>query len=115
MSAVILLIVLMRIGQAMATAAVLATLCFGLVHALPGNLALNVAAARVGIERVTPEIAARIHRKEGLDRPLIVQYGQWMANLARGDLGRSFLSGKPVAQDLAYHASYTLRLGLAAS
>ncbi len=35
-----------------------------------------------------------------------------MANLAQGDLGRSLLSGKPVAQELAYHAAFTLQLGV---
>jgi len=105
-------IVMLRIGQALATAAVLASLCFVFVHALPGDLALRVAAARVGDERVTPETADRIRREEGLDRPLAVQYGQWMANLAQGDLGRSLLSGKPVKQELAYHAVLTLQLGL---
>jgi peptide/nickel transport system permease protein len=105
-------IILARIGQALATAAVLATLCFAFVHALPGDLALRVAAARVGDERVTPETAERIRREEGLDRPLIVQYGQWMGALARGDLGRSLVSGKPVSEELAYHARFTLQLGL---
>jgi peptide/nickel transport system permease protein len=105
-------IILSRIGQALATAAVLATLCFAFVHALPGDLSLRIAAARVGDERVTPETAERIRREERLDRPLIVQYGQWMGNLARGDLGRSLLSGKPVAEELAYHAKFTLQLGL---
>ena len=106
-------IILLRIGQAMATAAVLASLCFVFIHALPGDLALRVAAARVGDERVTPETADRIRREEGLDRPLIVQYQLWMASLAQGDLGRSLLSGKPVAEELTYHASFTLQLGLA--
>jgi peptide/nickel transport system permease protein len=105
-------IILNRLTQALATAAVLASLCFGFVHALPGDLALRVAAARVGDERVTPETADRIRREEGLDRPLMVQYGQWMGNLARGDLGRSLLSGKPVAEELAYHATFTLQLGV---
>jgi peptide/nickel transport system permease protein len=66
----------------------------------------------VGDERLTPEIADRIRREEGLDRPLIVQYGQWMADLARGDLGRSLLSGQRVTRELAYHGSFTLQLGL---
>ncbi len=105
-------IILARIGQALATAAVLATLCFAFVHALPGDLALRVAAARVGEDRLTPQIAERIRQEEGLDRPLVVQYGQWIATLARGDLGRSLLSGKPVVDELAYHARYTLQLGL---
>jgi peptide/nickel transport system permease protein len=102
----------LRISQALATAAVLASLCFAFVHALPGDLALRVAAARVGDERVTPETADRIRREEGLDRPLIVQYGQWMGNLARGNLGSSLVSGKPVKYELYYHASFTLQLGL---
>lgn len=105
-------VILLRVGQALATAALLASLCFAFVHMLPGDLALRVAAARVGDERVTPETADRIRREEGLDRPLIVQYGQWMKSLARGDLGRSLLSGKPVVQELAYHGAFTLQLGL---
>ncbi|MCA3651050.1 MAG: ABC transporter permease [Methylobacterium sp.] len=35
-----------------------------------------------------------------------------MGNLAQGDLGRSLLSGKPVSEELAYHAKFTLQLGL---
>ncbi|MCA3651049.1 MAG: ABC transporter permease, partial [Methylobacterium sp.] len=47
----------------LATAAILASLCFVFVHALPGDLALRIAAARVGDERVTPESADRIRRE----------------------------------------------------
>jgi peptide/nickel transport system permease protein len=108
----ILRVIGLRIGQASVTAAVLASLCFVFVHALPGDLALRVAAARVGDERVTTETADRIRREEGLDRPLAVQYARWMAGLAQGDLGRSLLSGKPVAAELAYHARFTLQLGV---
>jgi peptide/nickel transport system permease protein len=91
---------------------VLASLFFFLVHALPGDLALQVAAARVGDERVTPETADRIRRAEGLDQPLIVQYANWMAALGRGDLGRSLLTGKPVAAELIYHGTFTFQLGV---
>ncbi len=104
--------ILVRLGQALATAALLASLCFGFVHALPGDLALRIAAARVGEERVTPETAERIRQAEGLDRPLIVQYGQWLGALAQGDLGRSLVSGRPVVQELAYHGRFTLQLGV---
>ncbi len=41
----LLRVVVSRIGQALATAAILASLCFVFVHALPGDLALRVAAA----------------------------------------------------------------------
>ena len=105
-------IVISRLAQAIATAAVLATLCFSFVHALPGDLALRVAASRMGEDRVTQESADRIRKAEGLDRPLLVQYGIWMGQLARGDLGNSLLTGKPVWQELAWHGQFTVQLGL---
>ena len=97
--------------QALLTAWLLATLCFAFIHALPGDTALRIATARVGEDRVSEEIAARIRREEGLDRPLIVQYGAWMGRLVTLDLGRSLVSRKPVTEELAYHARFTLGLG----
>ena len=41
---------------------------------------------------------AAIHHQFGLDRPLIVQYVLFMANLARGDLGQSFYYQMPVSE-----------------
>ena len=103
-------IVMVRLLQAAATALVLASLCFTFVHALPGDTALRVAAARVGEDRLTPETAERIRRDEGLDRPLAAQYAEWIGRLAQGELGRSMVSRKPVAEELARHASVTLPL-----
>lgn len=102
-----------RMGQAVATAFLLATLCFTFVHALPGDTALRIAAARVGEDRLTPDAADRVRREEGLDRPIAVQYATWVGQLARGDLGRSMVSRKPVAEELAYHAQATALLGAA--
>src|ERR1051326_3916613 len=44
----------------------------------------------------SPEDIAAIHKQFGLDRPLVVQYGLFMANLAHGDLGKSFYYQTPV-------------------
>jgi peptide/nickel transport system permease protein len=101
-----------RLAQALVTAWVIATLCFGITHALPGDLALSIAIARVGADRVTPEVEARLREDEGLNRPLLVQYGQWMGRVMRGDFGRSLVSRKPVIDEILYHARYTLGLGL---
>ncbi len=62
---------------------------------------------------MTPEVADRIRREEGLDRPLAAQYAAWIGRLAAGDLGRSMVSRKPVVEELAYHARPTLLLGAA--
>ena len=45
---------------------------------------------------VRPETIERLRAMYGLDRPVFVQYGRWMGNLFRGDLGLSFSSNQPV-------------------
>lgn len=105
-------VALARLGQAAMVAVVLATVCFGFVHALPGDAALRIAAARMGEDRLTPETVARLRVEEGLDRPVLDQYAAWMGRLARGDLGRSLVTRRPVAVELAEHARYTLLLGV---
>lgn len=101
-----------RLVQALLTAWVLATLCFAFTHALPGDVSLRLATARVGEERVTPEVAERLRREEGLDRPLLTQYGDWLGRTATGDLGRSLVSRKAVWDEILYHGRFTLSLGL---
>jgi peptide/nickel transport system permease protein len=100
-----------RAVQAALTAWLLATLCFAFIHALPGDTALRLAAARIGDERVTAEAAERIRREDGLDQPLAAQYARWLGRLAQGDLGRSLVSRRPVWQELADHGRFTLGLG----
>jgi peptide/nickel transport system permease protein len=100
-----------RLAQAVLTAWLLASLCFAFVHALPGDTALRIATARVGEERITAQTIERIRREEGLDRPLVAQYGAWLGRLATGDLGHSLVSRKPVWQEIAYHGRFTLGLG----
>ncbi len=103
---------LRRLAQALATAWIIATLCFGLTHALPGDLALSIAIARVGPDRVTPELEARLRQEEGLTQPLVVQYGRWIGRIIVGDFGRSLVSRKLVLDEILYHARYTLGLGV---
>jgi len=102
-----------RLAQAVAVSLVLATLCFAFIQALPGDLALSVAASRAGQDRLTQDITERIRQEEGLDRPLAQQYASWIGRLATGDLGISMVSGRPVIDELAVHARLTFILGLA--
>ena len=46
----------------------------------------------------------------GLDRPLIVQYGAWIAGLVRGDFGTAMLTGQPVAALVGTRAAITFPL-----
>jgi peptide/nickel transport system permease protein len=61
-------------------------------------------------ERATPEKVAALRAQLGLDRPLWVQYLEFVGRLARGDLGRSIISNDPVADELANRFPATAEL-----
>ena len=65
---------------------------FAIMRLAPGG----PEAVLVGGE-LSPEIAAQVRARLGLDRPLPVQYSSWVLAAARGDFGRSFKTGDPVA------------------
>jgi len=62
-----------------------------------------------------PEVVARIHQQRGLDKPLLVQYGIYLKNVLRGDLGESFkYRGQSVARLIGKRIAVSSQLGLAA-
>lgn len=78
---------------------------FSFVHALPGDPAVLFLG-----EEATPENLARFRAKLGFDRPLMVQYGEWLGHALRGDLGRSIRTNQPVVQAIMERLPVTLRL-----
>jgi ABC-type dipeptide/oligopeptide/nickel transport system permease component len=76
---------------------------------LSGDLAASIA----GPNATAADIAI-ITRNYGLDRPLPVQFLDWAAHAAEGDLGRSFLYHSPVWELIQARLPVTLTLGLAA-
>lgn len=82
---------------------------FLLMDLLPGDPAL----ALLG-EAAAPEELAAVRRDLGLDRPLAQRYLRWLADVARGDLGVSRMSGRPVAEVIAARAPVSLALLLLA-
>jgi peptide/nickel transport system permease protein len=82
---------------------------FLFVRALPGSSAT----ALLG-ERATAAQIEQIERQQGLDQPLYAQYGNYMRNLARGDLGRSVTTRRPVTEELFARFPATVELGVAA-
>ena len=78
---------------------------FSFVHALPGDPAVLFLG-----EEATTENLARFRAKLGFDRPLIVQYGDWLGRALQGDLGRSIRTNQPVVQAIVERLPVTLRL-----
>lgn len=85
-------------------------LAFLLTPLLPGD----PARARLGDDASAEALAAERHEL-GLDRPLVVQYGDWVAGVVRGDLGRSFVSSREVAPALADRAEVTVSVAVGAA
>jgi peptide/nickel transport system permease protein len=84
-------------------------LVFVVIRVLPGDPALVI----VGTEG-HPEVVARIRQALGLDRPLLVQYLDWLARAVRGDLGVSLQYDVPVGRLILSRLPVTLPLaGLA--
>ncbi len=62
-----------------------------------------------------PEVVARIHKQIGLDKPLLVQYGLYVKNVFKGDMGESFkYRGMSVAELVGKRITVSVQLGLAA-
>lgn len=84
-------------------------LTFLLVYYMPADPARMYAGPSA-----TPETVARIRQQLGLDQPLWVQYGTYMGNLLRGDLGFSYRKQMPVTELILSRAPYTFALVFAA-
>ncbi len=63
---------------------------------------------------ISAEDVLRLRRDYGLDRPVYVQYGYWLRNLAAGNWGRSYVAQQPVIEMLAQRLPNTLILVTAA-
>ena len=85
------------------------TLVFVLVRVVPGDPTIVILG-----DQASP--AARAARRErlGLDRPLIVQYGEFMGQIVQGDLGRSLVTNRPITTDVWAVLPFTIELTLAA-
>ncbi|MFF5254596.1 ABC transporter permease [Streptomyces leeuwenhoekii] len=66
---------------------------------------------RLGTGATTESIRA-MKTQMGLDRPVLAQYSDWLAHVARGDLGDSFFTGEPVGHTVGQHLGVTMSIVL---
>lgn len=89
-------------------------LAFALSNLAPGDPAEQY--LRRVLDRVpTNEEVKETRHDLGLDRPLVVQYANWTWDAARGELGTSYASRRPVAEEVVRRAGYTLQLVIPAA
>lgn len=78
---------------------------FLLIHLVPGNPAATILG-----EYASPKAIAALDLQLGLDRPLPVQFGVWLAALVHGNLGSSLVYSTPVSQMILARFPVTLEL-----
>ena len=83
-------------------------LVFGLMYLAHGDPAQKKLTA--GGVAVSEEVLEETREEMGLNRPFLVQYGDWLVKALQGDLGTSFSDGLPVGAKLLNGMKYTLML-----
>ena len=101
---------LRRVAALAVTLFFVAVLVFVVVRVLPGDPALII----IG-PNGSPEAAAQLREAMGLNRPLAVQFAEWIGRAARGDFGRSIQYDVPVTRLILSRLQVTLPLTLLAA
>lgn len=110
--------VMQRLALALATVLAATFLTYVLLRLVPGEPA-QVILTRVFLQDQTAAVSqqdvAAIADRFGLNAPLIVQYGRWLAGAVTGDLGISIRTGRSVALELGWRLSATGLIALLAT
>ncbi|MFF2053476.1 ABC transporter permease [Leifsonia sp. NPDC058194] len=89
---------------------VVSTVAFFLLYAGSGDIARRI----LGQSATTEGVAQKAHSL-GLDRPVIVQYADWLGHAVTGDLGSSWFTGQDVSTAITSRLSVTLSLVIGAT
>jgi peptide/nickel transport system permease protein len=83
-------------------------LIFFIMWIIPGDIAVAILG-----DGANPERIAALREQMGLNKPWYVQYGRWVTDMARGDLGTSlFIANRPVKQLIIEHLPITINLAV---
>src|SRR5215813_14299865 len=88
----------------------LSMIMFALIHLAPGDVVDLLVPPEV-----PRDVADALRRRFALDQPVYVQYLAWLGRLLVGDLGISFFTNRPVADELFSALQNTLMLALPAA
>jgi peptide/nickel transport system permease protein len=99
-----------RVGIAVPVLFGVTLLVFLILHLIPGDPAQILLFG----SNPTPAQIAHLRTQLGLDQPLPVQYVAYLGRLVHGDLGTSFITGRPIVEEIAKRFPDTLELTLAA-
>lgn len=96
-----------RFVEALITLFLASVVVFLMIHLVPGDPAQAILG-----EKATPEAMEAINARLGLNDPLPIQFGNYLARLAHGDFGESIRSGQPIISELTSRIPATLELAV---
>jgi peptide/nickel transport system permease protein len=97
--------IIRRVISTVPVMAVVALFVFSLLYIAPGDPAAIIAG-----DQATPADVERIRQGLGLDRPFLIQFGDWLWRLLHGDIGTSIFTNLPVSTMIAQRIEPTLSL-----
>ncbi len=95
------------------TLVLVSLIIFSLLRLLPSD-PVRILAGIDETGAIDPGLYAKIKSELGLDRPLIVQYGSWIAGVLGGNWGKSYLTGMQVFPQIVERLQFTVQLAIAA-
>ena len=101
-----------RLGQAIIVFLMVSAMVFGALRILPEDPIYSIVGE--DSEGYTPAQVAKIKADYGLDKPLPVQYVNWLGDFVVGDWGNSFQNGLPVTRMIKRKLPFTIQLALGA-
>ena len=108
------LYVLKRVSLFFPTLLLVAIAIFVILRVIPGDPALVQLAGETGRGRYTQEDLLALRHELGTDRNIVVQFGDWIWDMSRGDLGKSLKTKKPVWEEVKQKFPATLEMILLA-
>jgi len=102
-----------RLIQAVLVIFIVSIIVFLALRLLPGDPILIYISGSV-FESVSPQYLESLRQELGLDKPLVVQYGNWLVSCFQGDLGLSLFKDQPVTRLITSALPVTFHLGVLA-
>ena len=106
--------IIKRVGLFLPSLILISIVVFVILRVVPGDPALMfiVAGGEEGEETFDEAELAKIRAQLGTDRPIVVQYGDWVLGMLQLDFGESYFYDSPIINDMAQRMPVTLQLGL---
>lgn len=98
-----------RIASSVGTLLFVGLVLFALTRSGPGSPARIVLGADAAADQIS-----EFEHEHGLDQPFLAQYADWLLDVARGDFGTSFVTGRNVAAEIAASLPVTMSIVLLA-